>query len=83
MAVINLTPDENWVLGTNQQLCAGREYLFTEDDPDVLLVEWCVTTPDGIAEDSVNIVNKYGRTSIISVSTTGTYSIFNKQENLA
>lgn len=83
MTIELLTPDNTWVLGTRQELCAGRTYVFTETDMNAVELEWCVTTPDGVDASNVVFRGKRSRTVHIVVEVTGQYDIFNKQKRLS
>lgn len=82
MAVQNLTPDIG-VGASDYILCAGRSYIFEEDDANAVFIEWMVTTSvTGVDPNSVTFSNKEGRRTLIKVPITGRYSVFTDLEVL-
>lgn len=76
MAVVNLTPD----IGTGSSdkiLCAGRKYIFEENDPDALLIQWMASASlTGVDPDFVEFSNPEGRRTLVCVPVTGRYEIY-------
>ena len=75
MAINNLTPD----IGDGASdyiLCVGRNYIFEEDDPNAVFIKWLSDS------NLVSFSNDEGRSTRVTVTSTGRYMIYTELESL-